>query len=597
MSWGFAMKDAIKRALAVLGISAALSGAAWAIEPGQVVDNFRLLDQAGKSHELYYLSDMKAVVIMVQGNGCPIVRQALPALAEVRAKYRAQGVEFLLLNSNLQDTRELVAKEAADFKIDFPILLDESQLIGEALGVVRTSEVFVIEPKGWKLKYRGPMDDRLSYERQRPAKHHYLTDALDAVLAGKPVKTPYADGVGCLVNFPERDRKTSHAQISYSNQIAPLLKDRCVVCHQVGGVGPWAMTSHAMVKGFAPMIREVLRTQRMPPWHADPHYGTFHNARALTNDERKLLVHWIEAGAPRGTGDDPLLAIKPDVKEWKHGKPDLIVSVPAFDIPATGVIEYQYPRVKNPLGRDVWITAVEIHPGAKQAIHHIIVNDPVIAGSTGERSGGNIAGFAPGMEPIVFPENTGVLFPKDADFVFQMHYTPNGQAVTDHSKVGFYFREATDPPKYPLHLTALTDFKFEIPPGAKEHTTVVTRPIQRDMLIYNIMPHSHLRGRAGTMTAVYPDGRQEILLNVPKYDFNWQTVYEYREPRTISAGSKLIWSFTWDNSPQNPGNPDPTKPVRWGDQTFEEMGIGFVRFRYLDETTDKPAKTASTAGH
>ncbi|HEY0684151.1 MAG TPA: redoxin domain-containing protein [Steroidobacter sp.] len=591
------MKDAIKRALAVLGISAALSGAAWAIEPGQVVDNFRLLDQAGKSHELYYLSDMKAVVIMVQGNGCPIVRQALPALAEVRAKYRAQGVEFLLLNSNLQDTRELVAKEAADFKIDFPILLDESQLIGEALGVVRTSEVFVIEPKGWKLKYRGPMDDRLSYERQRPAKHHYLTDALDAVLAGKPVKTPYADGVGCLVNFPERDRKTSHAQISYSNQIAPLLKDRCVVCHQVGGVGPWAMTSHAMVKGFAPMIREVLRTQRMPPWHADPHYGTFHNARALTNDERKLLVHWIEAGAPRGTGDDPLLAIKPDVKEWKHGKPDLIVSVPAFDIPATGVIEYQYPRVKNPLGRDVWITAVEIHPGAKQAIHHIIVNDPVIAGSTGERSGGNIAGFAPGMEPIVFPENTGVLFPKDADFVFQMHYTPNGQAVTDHSKVGFYFREATDPPKYPLHLTALTDFKFEIPPGAKEHTTVVTRPIQRDMLIYNIMPHSHLRGRAGTMTAVYPDGRQEILLNVPKYDFNWQTVYEYREPRTISAGSKLIWSFTWDNSPQNPGNPDPTKPVRWGDQTFEEMGIGFVRFRYLDETTDKPAKTASTAGH
>lgn len=203
------MKISAKQVLAALAVTMGLTAQALAIEPGQRVDNFRLLDQQGKSHELYYLSDMKAVVLMVQGNGCPIVRQALPALAEVRARYQSQGVEFLLLNSNLQDTRELVAKEASDFKIDFPILLDESQLIGEALGVVRTSEVFVIDPKDWKLKYRGPMDDRLSYERQRPAKNHYLTDALDAVVAGKPVQTPHADGVGCLVNFPERDRKTS----------------------------------------------------------------------------------------------------------------------------------------------------------------------------------------------------------------------------------------------------------------------------------------------------------------------------------------------------------------------------------------------------
>ncbi len=204
------MKNSAKRVWPALLMTVGLTTQALAIEPGQTVENFRLLDQQGKSHELYYLSAMKAVVVMVQGNGCPIVRQALPALAEVRAKYQSQGVEFLLLNSNLQDTRELVAKEASEFKIDFPILLDESQLIGEALGVVRTSEVFVIDPKGWKLRYRGPMDDRLSYERQRPAKNHYLTDALDAVLAGQPVQTPHADGVGCLVNFPERDRRTSH---------------------------------------------------------------------------------------------------------------------------------------------------------------------------------------------------------------------------------------------------------------------------------------------------------------------------------------------------------------------------------------------------
>lgn len=206
------MKTAL-HSLAAVALTGWLAGPAAALEPGQVVDNFRLLDQRGEAHELYYLSDMKAVVVMVQGNGCPIVRQALPALAEIRARYQGRGIEFLLLNSNLQDTRAALAKEAADFKIDFPILLDESQRVGEALGVVRTSEVFVIDPAGWKLAYRGPMDDRLSYERQRPARHHYLADALDAMVAGKPVKTPKAEGVGCLVNFPERGRKMSHRRI------------------------------------------------------------------------------------------------------------------------------------------------------------------------------------------------------------------------------------------------------------------------------------------------------------------------------------------------------------------------------------------------
>lgn len=204
------MKHSVKSALfPALALTVSLGGSALAIEPGQRVDNFRLLDHRGKSHELYSLSGTKAVVVMIQGNGCPIVRQALPALAEVRARYEGQSVEFLLLNSNLQDKRDSVAREADEFKIDFPILLDEAQLTGEALGVVRTSEVFVIDPNDWTLKYRGPMDDRLSYERQRPAQHHYLTDALDAVLAGKPVATPHADGVGCLINFPERERKKS----------------------------------------------------------------------------------------------------------------------------------------------------------------------------------------------------------------------------------------------------------------------------------------------------------------------------------------------------------------------------------------------------
>ena len=257
-----------------------------------------------------------------------------------------------------------------------------------------------------------------------------------------------------------------------------MLIDKCTACHQTGGVGPWAMTSYDMVKGFAPMIREVVRTQRMPPWHADPHYGVWQNTRALTDDQRKTLVHWIEAGAPRGTGPDPLLNVKPDTNEWKHGKPDLVVEIPAYDIPATGVIEYQYPRVKNPLGRDVWITAVEIHPGAKQAIHHIIAQEPVVAerrAAQRQCAAAISAASRPACRRSCIRRTPACCSRRTRDFVFQMHYTPNGQAVTDHSKVGFYFREVDNPPKYPLHLTALTDFRFEIPPGAKEYGTTVTR--------------------------------------------------------------------------------------------------------------------------
>lgn len=187
----------------------ALATPAFAVMPGGVVNNFKLTDETGKTHELYKSVDMKAIVVMIQGNGCPIVRQALPTLKEVKDKYAGQGVEFLLLNSNLQDDAASIAAESKDFAIAFPILVDQKQKVGEALGVQRTSEVFVIDPKTWKLAYRGPMDDRLSYEKQRPqATKRYLTDALDQMLAGEAVKVPHADGVGCLVNFPDRDKKS-----------------------------------------------------------------------------------------------------------------------------------------------------------------------------------------------------------------------------------------------------------------------------------------------------------------------------------------------------------------------------------------------------
>jgi peroxiredoxin len=204
------MKKTMRLMTALIGLAAAAG--AFAIAPGAVVKNFQLTDQYGKAHELRDAADAKALVIMIHGNGCPIVRQAVPALKDIRSKYQSQGVAFLLLNSNQQDTREFIASEAKEFSMDFPILVDgERQHVGEALGVVRTSEVFVIDPRTWKLMFRGPIDDRLSYEKQRPAaSHHYLADALDAIIAGQPVKVARADGVGCIVNFPGRAAQPHH---------------------------------------------------------------------------------------------------------------------------------------------------------------------------------------------------------------------------------------------------------------------------------------------------------------------------------------------------------------------------------------------------
>ena len=562
-----------------------VAGSALALNPGDHVDNFRLLDQAGASHELYYLSDAKAVVLMTYGNGCGIVQKSLPRLREIRDEYRAKGVEFLLIDSNLQDDRDAVARESIEFGNDLPILIDETQLIGEALGVDRTADVFVMDPKNWTLIYRGPLDDRLSYGTQKPAAgKQYLTNALNATLGGKPVALARAEALGCIVNFPERSRHDAHAKISYAERIAPLLVDKCVACHREGGVAPWAMTRYDIVRGFAPMIREVVRTKRMPPWHADPHYGSFVGDRSMSNADAMDLVHWIEAGAPRGTGADPLAALDKTWSEWTLGKPDLIVEVPAYQVQATGVLSYQYPHAANPLGRDVWIRAIEIIPGNRSVVHHVLagIDDP----GRGERRAirgqmGELGGYAPGKNAIPYPADTGILLRKEASFQFQMHYTPNGKAAIDVTRLGLYFHDK--PPKHALEMSIIYNASLAIPANTKSYSQTLDKVFDHDVMLYSLLPHAHLRGRAAKFTAHYPDGREEILLSVPKYDFNWQPLYVLHPSKLIPAGTRITMDMSWDNSSQNPANPDPGKVVHWGDQTWEEMNVGWFRYRAADD--------------
>ncbi|MEL6949359.1 MAG: redoxin domain-containing protein [Pseudomonadota bacterium] len=560
---------------------------------GTRVDNFRLLDQDRQSHELYYHNDATAVVFLVQANGCPIARNLLTDYRALRDTYADKGVRFAMINASLQDTREAIRAEAEEFGIDMPILVDETQLIGEALELDRSGEVLVIDPRNWEVAYRGPLSDRVGYETQKKeATATYLADALDSVIAGEPIAEPRRDAVGCIINFPERERVAEHAEISYSETIAPLLQERCTACHRPGGIGPWAMTSYEMIRGFAPMIREVVRTRRMPPWEVATDLPEVHASRALTVDEKRTLIHWIEAGAPRGDGPDPLKSTAPVPDAWPLGEPDLVVTAPAFTVPATGIVDYQFPAVPNPLENDVWVRAVSIKPGNGKVVHHVLIGttEEVIPDGDEDRLdavfSNYLMGYAPGAESYVYPEGTGVLVKQGGQIHLQMHYTPYGVEATDETQVALYFHD--EAPKHHLRQQVVMGWDIAIPPGEARHEETAYFRFDREAEIYSLFPHAHYRGHSTRFDIEYPDGKREPLLHVPRYDFNWQHTYTLAEPLTVPAGSRIVHTSVYDNSARNPANPDPERTVPWGLQSHDEMLYGGFFFRWTEGTAETP---------
>lgn len=574
-------------ALAILLLSLSLTSQA-----ALKVDNFVLIDHQGKAHELFYHRDDKAVVIVAQGNGCQIVRSNLEDLNTLRNDYSEQGVEILMLNANLQDTRAAIAKEAKEWGADFPILKDRTQIIAKSLNINRTGEVLVIDPKKWEVVYRGPLSDRVDYERQKDkASKHYVRDALDALIAGKEVALSQVNSPGCIINYEQQDGTA----ISYADTIVPILKENCVACHVQGGIAPWAMSEYNMIKGFAPMMREVVRTKRMPPWHADPEIGHWRNEVGMSDQDTQTLIAWIEAGAPRGDGEDPLKQIPPLDNKWTLGEPDLIVDIPAFEIPASGTVDYQFPNVPNPYDKDVWVVAAEVIPGDPKAVHHIL------AGSSEKQPEGRLSEifenfiitYAPGNEASKMPEGTGVFVPKGGVYQFQMHYTPYGKKTIDRSKIGLHFSDT--PPANFYREQVIVNFELAIPPQAEQHEEKAYFLFDKDADIHALFPHSHYRGVSSTFEVHYSDGKVETILSVPNYDFNWQRTYQFTKPKRVPAGSRMVHRTIYNNSSKNRGNPAPEQTVYWGLQSEEEMLYGSVGFSWVDETTDKPIHDSNTA--
>lgn len=570
--------------LAAILLTSALSGTAFA--QGSAA-NFTLFDEQGRAVELHYHRLASAVVLMTHRVDSDLVGQAAKGVEQTLSELTAADIPFFLINSQAASTREALTLDKVAQGITAPLLQDDAQLVAKTFGLSTAGEVLVIDPHNWAVVYRGPVADDLADPRA-----WYFRDALTALLADQEIaqatRAMPASYSGEQVAFASME-----SGISYNNAIVPILQEKCVSCHRPGGIGPWAMTSHAMVQGFSPMIREVVLTKRMPPWHADPKVNSFKHDMGLTTEQAQTLVQWIDEGARSDSTTDPLLAVRERETDWELGEPDLVLELPAFTVPATGTLDYQILTVDNPLDRDVWVRAVQIVPSDRQVLHHAIATFGPKDFTSGIDLGSPIGEalfqsqlmtFVPGNELYEYPERTGVLVPAGSTFFSQMHYTTYGRESTDHTKIGLYFSDVE--PEFNLQHWAMVNVDLRIPPGEADYQAGAYYQFQQDAVIYSLFPHAHYRGRSSTFTVAYPDGREELALSVPNYDFNWQRYFQLEQPIHVPAGTRLIHRTSYDNSEANLSNPDASKLVRFGEQTWEEMLYGGVSFRYEHKEDD-----------
>jgi hypothetical protein len=541
------------------------------------VGDFALLDHSGKFHQLSYYGDYKAVVISAQSLAGTGLADDAANLSAVKGAVGERKVKFFILNPQPADARDAVAAKVNELKFDIAILLDPSQLAAETLGFTRLGESVIINADDMSVLYRG---DTTS-----------IAQVLPILLAQGGAEIASSQSTGQLIDFAV---KNVHQQVSvsYSKDIVPILQENCVSCHHDGAIGPWSMSSHAMVRGWSPMMREVVMTRRMPPGQIDGHVGKkIAQVAGLTVIEKQKLIHWIDAGAPMGEGVDPLPLMTFTDGKFSLGEPDMVFKVPAQTIPATGIVDYRYVPVELNLDRDVWIRAMEFVPGDRAVLHHVITYLSSPADKSGSEQnkaaerGDNIGGFAPGRQPDEFLDNSGRFIPKGSNLLLQMHYTTSGRETVDETEVGLFIYDT--PPAFVMSGGVAGQRRFLVPPGAKEHMLRGEQLVERDAYLYEMTPHMHFRGKHMSYSVEYPDGKTEQLLSVPKYDFNWQFNYRLEEPLFLPAGSKLIATGAMDNSDRNPGNPDPTKPVFFGLQTMHEMFFGFTTLRYEGDTPDK----------
>jgi peroxiredoxin/mono/diheme cytochrome c family protein len=609
--------------LLIVPLCAALAASTWAKEAvapsiGKKIDEFSLADFRGKAHALSDFKDAKLVVVAFLGVECPLSKLYAPRLESLAKEYEAKGVAFVGVDPNRHDAVTEMGHYAQEHGLTFPLLKDLNNKLADEMGASRVPQVFLLDGQR-VIRYAGRVDDQYGFDigsgyAKSKVSQNDLAKAIDELLEGKEVSKPQTEAIGCLIGRVREAQADS--PVTYSNQIARVFQDRCVECHRPGQIGPFALQSYEEAAGWAEMIEEVVRDERMPPWHPEHGVGHFINDISLTSDEKDLIYKWVAAGAPEGDPKD-LPKPKEYASEWMiPGGPDVVIKMAdePVDIPAEGTVAYRYYTVDPGFKEDKWVKVCEARPDNRGVVHHIIVflrppsgfllgnrgrdaakkdanakggdaesddnpdNAAVRRSGTGAAAGqqafGMLCGFAPGTRPYVLPDGMAKLIPAGWQLVFQMHYTPNGSPQKDCSSVGLKFCDAKDV-KYRVATANAANGLFVIPPGDPNYEVESERTYGGDVQLISVFPHMHLRGKSFKYELIYPDGRRETIMNMPRYDFNWQTSYVFTEPLKLPEGTTMHCTAHFDNSADNPANPDPEIAVRWGDQTWEEMMIGW----------------------
>jgi hypothetical protein len=532
----------------------------------------------------------RLAVVVFLSTDCPLAKLYTTRVNELHKSYRGR-VHFVGVLANPPDSQAEIDAFVKQHAVTIPLVKDQNAELADRFGATRSTEAFLLDKEG--VRYQGRIDDQYAPGHQRPAPtHHYVRDALDSLLADKPVATPRTEPVGCLIDRPKRSAAPD--SVTYSKHIAPILFRRCLECHRRGQVGPFPLTSYMETAAHSRTIGEVIRAGQMPPWGADPRHGRFANDRSLTADEKRLIFDWIARDCPEGDPADlsPLPAFPPE--GWAI-KPDVIYSMSEpFTVPAEGILDYQRFVIDPGLQADGLIAAIQIRPGNRTVAHHATLrtkprNAPTMHTLTiGPLGDSQLAMFVPGQEAYVLPPGMAKRLPADRVFVLEIHYVTVGSAQTDQTQIGIVW---ADPKTVEREIATLVlvNTQFEVRPFLADQPVANEWTVDRDLVLHALFPHMHLRGKSMKFEAEYPDGSREVLLNVPRYDFSWQHRYVLAEPLRLPAGTTIHCTGAFDNSPDNPNNPDPSATVHYGDQTTDEMFHGYLEVS-LAETPTPPSR-------
>ncbi len=559
------------------------------IKPGDVgvgrqVRDFAFKTLDGKSHRLSEWSGKRGMVFAFTSTTCPVSKRYAPSLARIERELASRDIALVLVNPFASEKQDDIAAQVKELGLTAPCVRDAAKTITTALGARTTTEVFLVDAKR-TLIYRGALDDQygVSHSLEAP-REHYLLDAVTAMLAGARPKIAATEAPGCELDLPAPGAIASSApaQVTFHGDVARILQQNCAQCHHEKGIAPFALDDLAEVTDRAKTIRRVIESRTMPPWSAAPipegKPNPWANDHSLSARDKADLFTWLNSkDRPLGNPADAPAPLQ-FTSEWSIGTPDLVVQLAQpFAIKAEGVMPYQTALVETTLAEDKWVQAYEIMPTAREVVHHVIVNVHE-KGAPIRKAGedGYWAAYVPGNPARIYPDGFARKLPAGATISFQIHYTPKGKATEDQLRMALVF--AKEPPRFAMHTAAVINHKLNIPPGEANHVEVGERPVPMDMNVTAFVAHMHVRGKAFRYDLISADGKSETLLDIPHYDFNWQLRYELKEPRVIPRGSTVKITAVYDNSPANKANPDPTKTVKWGQQTYDEMMIGYIEY-------------------